>query len=320
MKKLKILSLIIMLVLTLTSTIVFADDDSFELNIETNYETIAPGNTLTVSIVLDNLNISGAEQGIGAVEAKFNYDPEVFDLISAKKSEGWELSQNEGTIVANTEDAEVVKEKNIIGQIELQVKADAKLGDTVLKFEDIEGASPDTVVGTGKETKVTIAESSKNNATLNKIEIASEPDKMEYKVGEKFDPKGMLIEAYYTDDSSSLITNYTYKPTEELKETDKQIIISYTEGNVTKEITLNINVSAENKQQIDENKNNQEQEKNNEEKNEGKDEEKDEGKDSNESYNKMPKTGMPEMIIPSIIGACLIVSAIVFYKKYRKIK
>ena len=77
---------------------------------------------------------------------------------------------------------------------------------------------------------------------LASIEIAKNPSKTTYSVGEKFDITGMTILAKYTDGTSKEIKTYTYSPSGSLKTTDKQITISYTEEGITKTATVEIKV------------------------------------------------------------------------------
>ena len=80
--------------------------------------------------------------------------------------------------------------------------------------------------------------------TLTNIEITKMPNKTVYEEGEKFDPTGMEVTATYSDNSQEKVTNYTYIPTGSLKTTDKKVVISYTEKNITKTAEVNITVNA----------------------------------------------------------------------------
>ena len=69
--------------------------------------------------------------------------------------------------------------------------------------------------------------------SLNSISINKAPDKTEYLEGERFDTKGMVVVANYTDASSKEVTAYTYAPSGSLAVSDNKIIVSYTEGDIT---------------------------------------------------------------------------------------
>lgn len=48
-----------------------------------------------------------------------------------------------------------------------------------------------------------------SNKSIQSLFISKFPDKMEYKEGEIFDPSGMVVRAYYNDNTTEEITNYT---------------------------------------------------------------------------------------------------------------
>lgn len=72
------------------------------------------------------------------------------------------------------------------------------------------------------------------------IDVATPPDKLEYTVGEVFDPTGMTVTATYTDDSTKEITDYTFTPAGTLTEDDNKVEISYTEEDITVTTTIEI--------------------------------------------------------------------------------
>ena len=84
-----------------------------------------------------------------------------------------------------------------------------------------------------------------NNATLQNISVTTPPDKVEYKVGESFSPAGMVITAEYDTADNKAVTNYTYAPTGALTFDDTSVIITYSEGDVTKTCTQNITVVSD---------------------------------------------------------------------------
>ena len=80
--------------------------------------------------------------------------------------------------------------------------------------------------------------------TLDHIAVTTPPSKTAYKYGETFQPAGMVVTAYYTDETSRAVTGYTYSPTGALAMNNTTITISYTEGSVTKQTTQAITVTA----------------------------------------------------------------------------
>ncbi len=83
----------------------------------------------------------------------------------------------------------------------------------------------------------------KPDVSLDFIRITEAPAKTQYKEGEKFDPTGMIVSAYYTDKSSKEISGYKYTPNGNLSLDDKSITISYTEEGITRTTEQNIEVS-----------------------------------------------------------------------------
>ena len=81
-----------------------------------------------------------------------------------------------------------------------------------------------------------------NKVTLSSIDVASNPTKMLYVAGEKFDPSGMVVNATYSDNSTKELKDgeYTYSPTGTLTENNTNITISYTDGGITRETVFPI--------------------------------------------------------------------------------
>lgn len=70
------------------------------------------------------------------------------------------------------------------------------------------------------------------------IKITTAPEKTVYTAGEKFDKTGMVVEVVYSDGSTEKITGYTV-PSAALKETDKEITVTYGKYTVKQAITVN---------------------------------------------------------------------------------
>ena len=83
-----------------------------------------------------------------------------------------------------------------------------------------------------------------NKVTLSSIDVASNPTKMLYVAGEKFDPSGMVVNATYSDNSTKELKDgeYTYSPTGTLTENNTNITISYTDGGITRETEISITI------------------------------------------------------------------------------
>ena len=75
------------------------------------------------------------------------------------------------------------------------------------------------------------------------IAITTAPTKTAYKYGEKFSSAGMAVTATYNDNSTRVVSGWTYSPTGNLTLSNTVITVSYTEGGVTKTTTQAITVS-----------------------------------------------------------------------------
>ena len=79
---------------------------------------------------------------------------------------------------------------------------------------------------------------------LDHIAVTTPPSRTSYFSGENFSTAGMMVTAYYTDDSSAAVSGYTYSPTGALAAGNNTITISYSEGGVTKTTTQAITVTT----------------------------------------------------------------------------
>lgn len=80
--------------------------------------------------------------------------------------------------------------------------------------------------------------------TLDKIGVTAPPTKTKYVEGEKFDPAGMAVTAYYSDGTYAEITDYTLRPDASvaLDTTYTKVTVFYTEGDITKSADISITV------------------------------------------------------------------------------
>ncbi|NLA87420.1 MAG: hypothetical protein GX847_09130, partial [Clostridiales bacterium] len=82
---------------------------------------------------------------------------------------------------------------------------------------------------------------------LDAISVTTPPDKIEYVVGDTLDLSGIVVTASYTDETTKEVTSYKATPdTGTALETEgpQTITISYTEGEITKETTFTVQVTA----------------------------------------------------------------------------
>lgn len=100
------------------------------------------------------------------------------------------------------------------------------------------GCAPKDDGGTGSGNNSGNNGGTTTEKTLSSITLDDSKVKKDYKVGEKFDPAGLVVTAVYSDKSQEAVTDYTYSPNGELKESDKQITVTYQK----KRATIAINV------------------------------------------------------------------------------
>ena len=82
----------------------------------------------------------------------------------------------------------------------------------------------------------------KEKVTLTGVSVVSNPTKMIYVAGEKFEPAGMQVKAHYSDGKEKELKDgeYTYSPVGALTENNTNITVSYTEDGVKKETAVSI--------------------------------------------------------------------------------
>lgn len=79
---------------------------------------------------------------------------------------------------------------------------------------------------------------------LASIAITTAPTKTAYQYGEKFSSAGMAVTATYNDNSTRVVSGWTYSPTGNLTLSNTSITVSYTEGGVTKTTTQAVTVTT----------------------------------------------------------------------------
>ncbi|MCD8215504.1 MAG: bacterial Ig-like domain-containing protein, partial [Clostridiales bacterium] len=112
---------------------------------------------------------------------------------------------------------------------------------TDYSYSSINGTGSVTVYvtyGSFYDTVIVNVEEAKT-VTMTGIIVSSSPTKTTYVAGENFDKSGMVIEATYSNGSTTEITDYSYSPTT-LSESDTSVIVTY--GNYY--TTIPISVSA----------------------------------------------------------------------------
>ena len=170
MKRIKLLAIlsILCIILTLFSTNSFAEEgESFDLELEASSITLNPGDTFSVDIIIDNIDVTSGDQGIGAYQAKIIYDENVLELVNVTAAFGWEVLENEGNMVANTSTGEVVQERTTTATINFRVRDDAEIGNTVISLESIQGSTGYTTIDGNVITEIVGVEEENNDDNNN---------------------------------------------------------------------------------------------------------------------------------------------------------
>ena len=111
--------------------------------------------------------------------------------------------------------------------------------------------SPNTALGANDDTitiSYTVGETTKTTTqsisvlSLSSIAITTAPTKTKYVVGETFDTTGMIVTATWNDNTTSIVTTYTYSPNTALSTSDSSVTISYTVSGITQTATQAITV------------------------------------------------------------------------------
>lgn len=81
------------------------------------------------------------------------------------------------------------------------------------------------------------------NVALSSITISEMPTQTKYYEGDNFNSEGMVVTAYYVDDSFRNVDDYEITDGTDLRKSRTSVTVRYTEGNVTVEKTVPITVS-----------------------------------------------------------------------------
>ena len=76
---------------------------------------------------------------------------------------------------------------------------------------------------------------------ISALEITTQPDKIVYSEGEVFDPTGMVITAVYNDESTEVVTTYTYDMNQLVGGTE---VMEISFGGLTVDVSITVNAAA----------------------------------------------------------------------------
>lgn len=91
---------------------------------------------------------------------------------------------------------------------------------------------------------IVISEAPASERELVSITVTTSPIKTNYSAGQSFDTNGMVVTATWDDNTTSIVTDYTYSP-KVLSIADTEITISYTYKEITKTTTQAITVTEQ---------------------------------------------------------------------------
>ena len=157
-KKIMVLLLSIAIILGISMTVKAETIDSYSVNLNTNKTTLKAGETVTISLKVDNINIQSGEKGIGAYEGNIEYDSNVFEDLKMSGNDEWDKPlENNGKFTSVKSDGICTSESQEIATITLKVKANAKSGNTVVNIKNFEASNGEKNISTeDKEIKFTI--------------------------------------------------------------------------------------------------------------------------------------------------------------------
>lgn len=149
-KKIIILLIIVMVILGMSITVKAADiTDTYKINLITANKTVKPGETITISLNVSDINIQTGDKGIGSYEGKIEYDTNVFEGLKMLGNDNWDKpSENDGVFTSVNSDGICVQEAQEIATITLKVKSTAKAGKSTVKITGFKASNALTSIPT----------------------------------------------------------------------------------------------------------------------------------------------------------------------------
>ena len=142
LEKISIILLILVVLLSLSGIVNAAAGDSYSVKLSPSKKEISAGETVKVTITLDNVNIQSGEKGLGSYQGKISYDKDVFELVSVEGASGWDTpAENSGIITAARSDGKTVAGTQQVAVINLKAKSNAKAGASSVKVTNFEASN-----------------------------------------------------------------------------------------------------------------------------------------------------------------------------------
>ena len=247
-KKLVLISMVFMLLLSVSIASFAAEGNlTATLTATADKQNLKAGEEVLITVSLKNIsNLTG--NGITNITTTIKYDTNIFEEITDGDITSSLLkiyNDNDSTHELSFTTSNGIKEDTELAIIKFKVKESVSNTSTTIKFTNtnVSESGGSLVQISDSEVPLQIGLSNIPEAKLTKIEITKKPTKIAYKIGEKFDPTGMEVTATYDDGKTVKVTDYTYAPITELKETDTVVTITYKEGTITKTAEQKITVN-----------------------------------------------------------------------------
>ena len=247
-KKLVLISMVFMLLLSVSIASFAAEGNlTATLTATADKQNLKAGEEVLITLSLKNIsNLTG--NGITNITTTIKYDTNIFEEITDGDITSSLLkiyNDNDSTHELSFTTSNGIKEDTELAIIKFKVKESVSNTSTTIKFTNtnVSESGGSLVQISDSEVPLQIGLSNIPEAKLTKREITKKPTKIAYKIGEKFDPTGMEVTATYDDGKTVKVTDYTYAPITELKETDTVVTITYKEGTITKTAEQKITVN-----------------------------------------------------------------------------
>lgn len=238
----------------------------------TNYKAVGTAGAEIIDLYVkqsNNVLSTRLEQDATPSDGKFAYDPETRQLTFSGIADGTEIAvyykrNITANVLANASDSysttctlyvDALAEDSCANVYRIQIyipkasfsgEFSLELGDdqTVHDFE-AEALGGACGLAANLWTYTIFGVNDTDSNALTGIAITTPPSDTTYSVGDTFAPAGMVVTASYSDGSTAVLNSgaYTYAPNGALAATDASIVVSYTEGGVTKSARQAITVS-----------------------------------------------------------------------------
>ena len=207
---------------------VFADKTK-SVTVHNFYELAVTKEITELPIKINGYALNAKAGDIEASTDQMRVDIHKVTIKQRNASGGWDDLASDATIQTNTQYAvEIfVNAKPEYTYTELTKDKVTVNGETASEFEKNPSTQPGVDMRVFHELEVLQVVK-----TVKSIEITTPPTKTEYMAGDKFDPKGMVVTAHYTDGTTADLTenDYTIFHGDKLTQGQTYVTIQYNDG------------------------------------------------------------------------------------------